>query len=132
MTDLVKQAEKNLVKIAASWEDAMKMLDALQGFGNKMCHEHIGKDEFFEGLYKTRHAVYMEYIRAISDCFIFAGVGGEETTRYSREKFKEAFNGKERFCVLNFLDKHGHRPHRWTSEEDDEFRRQAGEVLKEK
>lgn len=116
---LLKQAEQNVINQAKSWADAMEFLDALTNFGNRACHDYIGKPKFFEGLSLMRQAMYQEQSEAIRNCFSLVGVGGEEAAAFSRERFKEVFGGK--YQIMQFLDKWGHCPSSYATAEREAF-----------
>lgn len=115
----LKQAEQNVINQAKAWGEAMEFIDALSNFGNRACHEYIGKGKFFEGLSMMRQAMYAEQSEAMRNCFNLVGVGGEEAATFSREKFKEIFSGK--YCVMQFLDKWGHVPGSFKTEDKEAF-----------
>lgn len=129
--DMIKEAEKNVIRIAKTWEDALSFCDALNNFGNTMCNEYIGRQEFFEGLHKIRSAMYKEYVTALSRCFCFVGVGGEDAKNYSKERFEKVFSNKQ-YEVMSFLDKFGHCPSSYKDHDEKEFRKQIDEKLEEK
>lgn len=131
MEDLIKKAEKNLVNICKAFDDMMNIIDAMATFGNKYCHDYIGKNEFLDGLQMMRKAIYREHAEAIRKCFLFVGVGGETAAEYSREKFKEIFCGKERYMIVHFLDKYGRIPSSYEAGIDEEFRKQARKICDE-
>lgn len=125
----IKEAEANVIRIAKSFEDFLSILDAFANFGNRMCHQHIGKGQFFDGLSMMRSAIYKEYRNALANCFIFVGIGGEEAIEYSRKKFEEMFNEDERYVIMDFLDKYGQIPNSYDIEKEEGFRRQAKNAL---
>lgn len=124
MSDLVKQAERNLINTAKTFEDVLQLMDALNHFGNAACHQYVGQEQFFEGLNKMRMALLNEYSHAMSQCFIFVGVGGEEAQEYSREKFMDYF-GEDGITVMHFLERFGHMPNSWNINDEKEFKKQA-------
>jgi len=129
--DYIKKAERNLINICKEFDDFMHVLDALASFGNAYCHEYVGKEGFFDGLRTMQNAIYREQATAIRRVFAFAGVGGEETQEYARQKFKETFNGEKRYVIMHFLDKYGQIPSSYRLEIDEKFREQARKRLEE-
>jgi hypothetical protein len=129
MSSLLKEAEKNVVKTARAFEDVLAVLDALCDFGNRACNDYIGQKDFFEGLSKIRMGIYKEYQHALSKCFVFADVGGEEVKAYSREKFKEYFDEESRKVVMQFLGDFGHIPSSWKISDEKQFRKEAKDKL---
>lgn len=126
---LLRQAERNVVNRAKVFDDIFLLLDALQNFGYKFCSEFYGLPKFKEGMKLIREALKNEHYRAISDCFNFVGIGGEEAAEYSREQFKKYFNDTDRVMVMHFLDKYGRIPSSWEVEVEDRFRREASERI---
>lgn len=124
---LLKQAEKNVVNIAVSFETILRVLDGLTIFGNQACKEHVGKKKFFEGLQIMHEAVYSEYVNACRDCLIFAGVGGEEAKAFAKKKFREQFKGD--YDVLHFLNQWGQLPGFVSTEQENQLLREAKEAL---
>ena len=123
--DYLKEAEENVVKTAKYFDDLFKILDALANFGNRACHEHIGKKYFLEGLQQMRYGLLQEFYKATSDCFMFSGVGGEKCAEYSRKMFKEHFVSKDQYVIINFLEEFNQHPGQWVAYDENEFRVQA-------
>ena len=131
MSDLIKQSEENVVRIAREIADFNQILTAFQRFGSHYCHTAVAKDQFFEGLSMMQNAIYKEWIHAISNCFIFAGVGGEASAKYSRERFEKVFSEDERLNVMQFLDRYGNIPYSYKVDEDKQLRKDAKKRLQE-
>ncbi len=129
--DMVKKCEQNVVNIAKSFQTALDALQAFANMGNRYCKDHIAKKEFFEGFTIMRKALQIELTHAISDCIAFTGVGGEEALKYAREQFESTFVGKERYTVMQFLDKYGQIPRFYAQEEEQELRKQLKEVFEQ-
>jgi len=123
---LIEQAEKNVINQAKAWSDAMDFVDALWEFGNTACHEHVGKEKFFEGLELLQQAMYAEQSEAIRKCFVFAGVGGSEAEKFSRDFLKRVFSGE--YAVSDFLNKWGHYAAHKT-EDKDQLLKEASEII---
>jgi len=126
MTDHIKEAEKNCVNIAKHMDDMRKVTDALQTFGNRFFDRSLGnmQDDFFKGLQLMRNALYVRYIKALSDCFLFVGVGGKDAEEYSKQQFKELFSD-DIYAVMHLLDKYGNQPSWYSSDDEKEFRKQG-------
>jgi len=120
-----------LVNICKEFDDLMNIFDAIAAFGNKFCHEYIAREKFFQGLNLIRDAAYTEQSYAIRNCFSFVGVGGKKAIEYSRKRFEEIFDENERCSVMHFLDKYGRIPFTYMAEDEEEFRKQAKERIKE-
>jgi len=130
MNNLIKQAEKNVLKTAKELQIVLEMMDNLAHFGNSVMHDWIGKNEYFEGLKKMRSAIYAEYTQAIVNCFSFVGVGGEDVIEYAEERFAEVFSLNDsdtNYAIMHFLENWGRLPSRYKSEDQKEFRKQASE-----
>ena len=128
---LVEQAEKQLVKDAKHYEDLLRVIEAIGSFGSRACHEYVGREDFMDGIRLLRIAIMKEQHRALSHCFIFAGVGGGEAEKYSREKFKGYFiDDEDRYAVIHFLEEFSHMPTGWLVEDEEKFREEAKEKFK--
>jgi len=128
--NFIKKAEKNVVNTAKELSDSIEIFKALSGMGNMIKNEE-GKNKYFDGLSKMRTAIYEQYIEAISNCFIFAGVGGKEAQKFSRELFKKRFNPNDRIVVMNFLEKWGHVPRSWKIVDEKILRDEAMQLIEE-
>jgi len=128
--NLIKKAEKNVVNIAKELSDSIEIFKSLSGMGNMIKNEER-RNKYFNGLSKMRMAIYEQYIEAISDCFIFAGVGGEEAQKFSRELFEKRFNPDNRISVMNFLEKWGHTPRSWKVNDEKTLRDEAMQLVEE-
>lgn len=128
--NMIKEAEQNCVNIAKEMTDMLEVLDGLRSFGNNFLEDYgiDGKKEYFEGLQMMRRSIYNKYLDMISRCFMLADVGGGEAKKYSREQFNKYFNGDTRYTIMHFLDRYGRTLASYNTKEDEEFRRQAGEV----
>jgi len=129
--DYIKEAEERVVAVARQWSDAMSICTALANFGNRMCHEYVGKKDFFDGLQLMRNAMRHEYTEAIESCFMFSGVGGKKAEKLSLEMFRETFDSETRYSVIQFLSDNGHAPGSWYADEEEEFRKQAIEKCRQ-
>ena len=127
--DYVKQVEKNVVNIARKFDDMLEITQALSKFGNVACNEHVGKDKFFKGLALMQDALYQEQSNALAKCFLFAGIGGEEAAKYSREECEKTF-GDHAHSVMHFLAEWGNRPAAYKDTTDKEIRDTFQEKLK--
>ena len=123
--DLLKQAEKNVVRIARDLDDTLHIFKALENFGNKFFSSNRPEqEEFFRALRDMRHAVYIKYMELITNCFAFVGVGGTDAADYSREKFFERF-GKNNYEIMSFLDRYGQIPHSYKVADEAQIREEA-------
>jgi len=129
--DLVKEAEKNCVRIAKHMNDMMKVVRALEAFGSRFFDELYEGTDFQKGTRLIRDALYAKYMRSINDCFLFVGVGGKDAEDYSKEQFAELF-GKEENAIMHLLDQYGNYPSWYEANKEKEFRRQAKKKLEEK
>ena len=128
--DYIKKAEQEIVKTAKAYEEMFNVLESLEQFGNRACKDHIGKKRFFEGLQIMRDAVNSEYTHTIRNCFMFAGVGGEDALAYSKQKFKEWF-GRDDTHIMSFLEEWGNLPSWYKTDVEEEFRKQCKEKIEE-
>jgi len=126
---LVQEATQNVVNQAKAYGDAMAFVDALANFGNRACHDYVGKKQFFDGLTMMRNALYAEQSEAIRRCFYFMGAGGEEAAEYSREMFSRVFSGK--YEVMSFLDKWGQIPGSYKAVDQEAFLAECKEAMED-
>jgi len=129
--NLLKNAEKNCVRIAKHMNDTMKVVEALERFGSRFMYERFEGNNFQEGVRLIRDALYAKYIRSISDCFLFVGVGGKDAEDYSKEQFKKLFGDKQN-AIMHLLDQYGNYPSWYKSDEEKELRKQGMKKLKNK
>ena len=131
MTDksLLKEAEKNVVNHANLFNDLNEVVIALRQVGNKYCREHIARDKFFEGLSLMQSAIREEYAETCLSVMAFAGIGGKKADKFSKDKFKEIFNEKERYIVGHFLNENLSY-HRWNYKDAEQLRKEAQEEIK--
>lgn len=123
---LVKEAQKMVLNLAAEMNMMLKVMDDFAAFGNRACHEHISKRDFFSGLELMRKAIYAEYCQAMANALVFSGVGGDESRRFVEGKFREYFaDGK---AIMQFLDKWGQTGSYYASDEE-RFRSEAQEII---
>lgn len=128
--DYIREAEQNVVNICKVFVEIRKIVDCLATIGNKYCHDHIAKDDFFKGVQTISRALDIEHANAIHNCFIFTGIGGEEALEYARESFKETFDSDYQY-IMRFLSKWGQRTTFYDSDVEKEFRKQAKEKIKD-
>ena len=130
MKSYIKKAVKKAIKNAKYFDDMFSVLDALNEFGNKACHDHVGKEKFFKGLQEMRYALLNEYAYTMHNAFIFTHCSNE-LQEYSKEKFKEYFSEEHRYNIMKFLEDFNSVPFSWSVLDEKEFRAQAKELIKE-
>jgi hypothetical protein len=128
-SDILKQAEQNVIKIARAFQDAIKVLNATTRFSSVYCHEHVARKDFETAIYNAQNALLREFEYAISNCFLFVGVGGKESIEFSRELFEKVFSEENRACVMQFLNDHGQYPSFYKQSDDDSLREAAKQKL---
>lgn len=128
---LIKQAEQNVLNHAMFTQDMLTVIEQMTyNVGNFASRNTYRKqDEIAEGLNLLRQGLYKELMYAIGDAFALIGVGGEEATKYSRERAKQVFGGK--YEVIHLLDKHLRVPSHWLTEEVEQFKTELKEALKD-
>lgn len=129
MKSYLKLAEKHVIYRAKAYDDMLKIIDALNNFGNRACHEYVGKKKFFEGLSLMREAIYAEQSQALRECFYLVGVGGKEAEKYSIEMFEKVFCGD--YAIMRFLEQWGDNPYSYKTKDEEEFKEECAEALKE-
>lgn len=122
----VKQAEQNVLNICRELELVIEALAAFGNFGSTVLKSHRGRDKFFEGLRLMESVLRQEYLEQILNCIVIIGVGGEEATKYAREKAKKYFGGN--YHIMSFLDKWGHISFYKESDEK-EFKKEIEEIF---
>jgi hypothetical protein len=129
MSDLIEQAERNIVNVCRAHEDIYALVDALTAFGNKYVDDWAGGGDFFKGIQLIRQALNQSLSANIRKLFSFAGVGGEAAQEYSREQFCQLFaNDTDRYNVMHLLDQYARVPRSYNIEMDVEFRKQGKEL----
>jgi hypothetical protein len=132
MSDLVKQAEKNIVNVCKAHEDIYSLVDALTTFGNHYIEDWAGGGDFSKGLSLIRKGLDCSLSANIRKLFSLVGVGGEDAQEYSREQFRNLFaNDENRYNVIHLLDKYARVPRSYNVELDKEFRKQGKKICEE-
>lgn len=127
---LLKQAEQNIINTAREMNDMIKIIDAISHAGGRMfSQQNTINEDFVNGIGLLRKAFYEKYIKAISDAFMFVGVGGEKAAEYSREKFKEYFENDMQ-CIMVLLEKYGNVPHSYKSIDKENLYKEANKTIK--
>lgn len=126
---ILKQAEQNVINNAKYCQDILKIVEALEMFSYRYMYDS-DIDEAIDALQKFRNTVYKTMNEHLVRCFMFVGVGGEEAEKFSFEQFKEHF-GDNRYCVARFLDKAGNLPSCWSSEDEEQLRKEVLEKINE-
>lgn len=125
MSDLIKEAEKNVLKTAKELEMAQLYIDALTEFGRTVFTDDNNRTQFFEGVYSIRTAVYNLYCKSILNCFLFSSVGGDEMKEYQKNKFMETFSNESRVNIMRFLEEWGRIPNGWRVDKEKQFKEEA-------
>ena len=129
MTDLIKQAEQNILNVCRAHEDIYELVDALTRFCDKYVEEWAGRDDTTQGLYLLRCGLDKSLSANIRKLFTLVGVGGEEAREYSREQFRRLFaNEESRYNVMHLLDQYARIPHSYKVDTEKEFRKQGKEL----
>ena len=128
---LIKQAEQNALNQTKLCMDTLNMIDTLRTFTNKYlpAYHHDRTQRASKALTEFRNCIYDQFVENMSRCFLFVGVGGEESEKFSRDMFKE-WLGDERLCVMQYLDQFGHLPSSWENDTEKQFRKEIKEVIK--
>ena len=126
----IKEAERNIINQSVAFQDMLKVIEALERFGNLACKEYVGKKEFFEGLQLMRMGVYAEFVRAQSELLMFAGIGGKDAQEFAKKRFEEFF-GEKRYAVMHLLDRWGQNPCWYKTADEEAFRAEAKDKIKE-
>ena len=129
MSNLIKQAEKNLVNVCKAHDDIYELVDALTRFCDRYVEDWAGRDDTTQGLYLLRCGLDKSLSANVRKLFTLVGVGGEEAAEYSREKFRKLFgNDEKRYTVMHLLDQYARIPHSYKVDTEKEFRKQGKEV----
>ena len=120
--NLVQEAQQQALNTVRAFSDLKNVLDAMASFGNRATHQHVGKDDFFNGLSLIRNAIAKEHDHALANLFLLTGVGGPEALNYSQEQFKKWF-GNERHHVMSFLEEFGTLPSFYRADTEQQFRK---------
>jgi hypothetical protein len=130
MTNFIKQAEQNSINIAKTLADITTLLDAFGSLGHNFFNDYdtAEKDDYFQGLKLMRKAIYSKFTQKISQCFAFVGVGGKEAEKFSKQYAKTMFGDDAQ--VMHLLDKYGMMPSSWKTADQEEFRKELKDKLK--
>lgn len=124
----IKEAEQNALNESKYYAD---MLEFINGVSCNMLYRterhSPGRNDLEEGFALIRNGLYAQQAEALSRCFAFVGVGGEESCKYSKEVAKQVFGG--RYSVSHLLDKHFRQPSCWSTEEEENLKAELKEAL---
>lgn len=130
--DYVKQAEQNILNVCLHLRGLNEIIDILRFRSSKYCDPNRKRyKKLQKGFDMIAEAMYDEQCEQVSKLFMFAGIGGEEALKYSRNEFKRIFSENERMMIMDMLDKNGRTPNSWFTEAENEFRKQAKELIEE-
>lgn len=132
-SDLIKMAEQNVLNRCREAAEWLNILNRVQSAGDTFFPNWStdpARDAWHEGMSKARNALYYRLTEIQAEAFIFAGIGGEETEKYAREKFRERFSidsmdDKTQYEVMSLLDEYLDIPHCVKVKDEEEFLRQA-------
>ena len=127
-TNLVQEAQQQALNTAKTFTDLRTLLDALASFGNRATHQHVGKDDFFNGLSLIRNAIAKEHDHALANLFLLTGVGGPEALNYSQEQFKKWF-GEKQHHIMSFLEEFGTLPSFYRADKEQQFLKDIKEEI---
>jgi len=123
----IKEAEQNVLNQAKFWSEFLDFVDDLQYSIGRRESVLEAREKFAEGLASIRQAAYIEQQFAMSRCFAFVGVGGDEALAYSREYAAKLFGG---YSTIQYLDKWNRVPSSWKSDEAEAFDAALKEAIK--
>lgn len=129
---IIKEVTKNLKENALEMERMMRFVDAFRNIGFHMfdrSSDGLGK-EFQEGLTKIRNAINGKYCQNMVNCFMWVGAD-DDIKDLALEKLEERFDEKNRYIVMDFLEKYGNLPHTWKTKDENDLREEVKEKIKE-
>lgn len=133
--DLIETAEQNVLNRVREAQDWIKIMRALNYAGSTF-FSNYGCDpdraEWEKGMRMAENALYHSLCLYQSEAFMFAGIGGEKSLAWAREKFRERFgiNNPEDdrvYEIMSLLDEYLQIPGCYLCDDEIEFRRQAKE-----
>jgi len=108
MSDIIKEAERNVVRTCRVFDELNKILDAVSMFANEYLTEDERR-EFSDKFLEVRRIFDSAFRRNIFNLFCISTVGGEEAKEYAREKLEELFSEEPiKKSVAAFLSQHGY------------------------
>lgn len=133
--DFVKEAEQNLVNQAIFFRDLLDVVEFFSKVGNTYfpMYDKRDKEDYFKGLYMMRNALQSQYINKQSNLLGFVALGGKKAKEYSLNEFRSMYGEEveDRYMIMHFLSKHGGLPDRWKSDDEEMFRKQMADKLKD-
>lgn len=125
----IKEAEQNALNEAKYYTD---MLEFMYGMSYNMLNRidsyAPGRADLADGFALIRKGLCAQQAEALSRCFAFVGVGGEEARKYSKETAKQVFDG--RYSVSHLLDEHFRYPSCWRTEDEENLKAELKEALR--
>lgn len=125
----IKEAEQNALNEAKYYTDMLEFMNGMSYNMLSRTERHSsGRDDLEEGFALIRKGLCAQQAEALSRCFAFVGVGGEEARKYSKEVAKQVFDG--RYSVSHLLDEHFRQPSCWRTEDEENLKVELKEALR--
>lgn len=133
MNSLIKEAEKNIVRICKDMSTYQSIVIALRNSASQLFEHNANtdyKDKFYKGIDLLLQAIYARQNELLGQCLIFSGIGGKDAEEFAFQKFKERFRDDDRMLIMDLLGENGTCPGRWSLQEEENFRKEAQEVIR--
>lgn len=133
MNSLIKEAEKNIVRICKDMSTYQSIVIALRNSASQLFEHNANtdyKDKFYKGIDLLLQAIYARQNELLGQCLIFSGIGGKDAEEFAFQKFKERFRDDDRMLIMDLLDENGTCPGGWSLQEEENFRNEAQELIR--
>lgn len=130
-SDLIRMAEQNVLNRVREAQNWIKIMRAINYAGMSFFPGHTQDtcaESWYRGMRMAEDALYHKLCEYQAEAMLFVGVGGKETEKFAREKFRERFgldeDGKH-YEIMSLLDQYLDVPGGYLVDDEIEFRKQA-------
>lgn len=130
-SDLIRLAEQNVLNRVREAQDWIKIIRAINYAGMSFFPGQTRDtcaESWYRGMRMAEDALYHKLCEYQAEAMLFVGVGGEETEKFAREKFRERFgldeDGKH-YEIMSLLNRYLDVPGMHLVDDELEFRKQA-------
>lgn len=134
-SDLIRTAEQNVLNRVREAQNWIKIMRAINYAGMSFFPPRTldtCAESWYRGMRMAEDALYHKLCEYQAEAMLFVGVGGEETEKFAREKFRERFgldeDGNGHYEIMSLLDPYLNVPGSYLVDDEIEFREQAKEV----
>lgn len=131
-SDMIRLAEQNVLNRVREAQDWIKIMRAINYAGMSFFPPRMQDtcaESWYRGMRMAEDALYHKLCEYQAEAMLFVGVGGEETEKFAREKFRERFgldeDGNKHYEIMSLLNQYLDVPGMHLVDDELEFRKQA-------